>query len=176
MLAFWSTAEWASVVSAVGAAIAAIASWATIFLDHRRKEEAIRPNVSAGFGVTRDLVGRIVFANGGPGLAIQLAYIGVDDDGKGPARYFGLVGNGFQQPGSEETVMVGRVPSRSGEAHLVWICRDVENNMHVRGYDGSYRRISAKDYLDREHPSNLTDYFALVYPDIPMPQRNFGQP
>jgi hypothetical protein len=95
VLAFWSTSEWAGVLSAFWAAIAATASWVTIASDRRRQGEAMKPNVSAAFDVSSNLTGRITFVNAGPGLAIQLGYVGVDDDGRGPLATSALSGTGF---------------------------------------------------------------------------------
>jgi hypothetical protein len=65
------------------------------------------------------------------------------------------------------------MPAREGRAHFAWLCRDVQNNLHVYGYDGGYRRIPAKEYLSAES-LKLDASFAMLYPDIPMPSRNFG--
>jgi hypothetical protein len=97
-MADWSASEWAGVVAAFFAAVAATASWVTILTERRRQREAMKPNVSGGFSVSPQLVGRLVFANGGPGLAIGLAYVGVHRNKTTEFKYQGYVGNGFCTP------------------------------------------------------------------------------
>jgi hypothetical protein len=43
----------------------------TILVDRRRQGEAMKPNVTASFGVAGNFA-RLKFVNAGPGLAIQL--------------------------------------------------------------------------------------------------------
>lgn len=90
----------------------------------------------------------------------------------GPCRFFGYVAEGFLHPGREATVPIGFVADADTTGLVAWFCRDVQNNVHLRGYDGSYRVIPAKDYLERKGPNNIADYFSLVYPDVPVPKRN----
>jgi hypothetical protein len=53
----------------------------------------------------------------------------------------------------------------------VWFCQDVHNNAHLWGADGSHHLIPASVYLTRKGPTNSDEYFRVVYPDVPFPER-----
>jgi hypothetical protein len=171
----WSASEWASIAAAFWAAVAATASWVTILLDRRRQREAMQPHVKAGFNVLPTRVARLVFANGGPGLAIGIGYMGVHKDDEREYKYGGFVGNGFLQAGGEHAIAIGQVTKAKGEAQFVWFCNDVHNTVHVWAYDGRYQRIAAKDYLSGNAPRKFGDYFALMYPGVAIPPHTYGR-
>jgi hypothetical protein len=155
-------------MSAAFAAFAASASWATILLDRRRQREARRPTVQAGFTVTEDNVASIHFANGGPGLAVGLAYFGVLEGG---FRYGGRVGTGFLVAGAEAKAPVEYLAQRGGVAQFIWFCTDVDNNVHVWANDGGYERIPARKYLAGKAPRKFGDYFRRMYPNVEIPDK-----
>src|SRR5260370_10533507 len=74
-----TTVEWATVLGSAFTAAAAFAAWATVLYGWRSQRDTIRPDVSAGF-LTNTVTGAqtIQFVNGGSGLAIALAYFGVE--------------------------------------------------------------------------------------------------
>lgn len=170
-MAAWSTAEWASVVSAASAAGAAIVSALATGLGRLERRASQRPNVTAGYNVTPDRKGLLIFANAGPGLGVQLQYLGVDpgDDGESSRKYGGTVGNGFLQPGATQEIPLKPPVNATGPAHFVWFCRDIRNDVHVWSYAGGYRRIPASHYLNRRAPQTLGGYFALMYPEMEVP-------
>jgi len=115
----------------------------------------------------------IVFSNGGPGLAVGLCYLTVI----GAETFGGYVGTGLLQSGAEwRERLVGVLTSSKGEAPpLVWTCRDVDDNAHVRAYHGGYRRFDRKLVVDPNREGfTLADSFRRMYPDVSLPTRHVG--
>jgi hypothetical protein len=157
-------ADTATTVTAIFAAVAAVAAWATVMTDWLRQRAARQPNVSAGFqDIQATDRSRIEFENMGPGLAIQLAYLLV----AGGLRQNGIVGGGHLRAGERQAVDVGiDVPGR--RADFVWVCRDIDQRLHVWSYSGAHKRLKRGRYL------SLGDCFRLMYPQVPLPPRNVG--
>lgn len=158
-----TTVEWATVTGSGFTAVAALAAWATVVYSWLSQRDTIRPNVSAGF-LSDTVTGAqtIHFVNGGPGLAIALAYFGVD----GGRKYGGFVGKGHLLPGGEVELPV---PARPGpHAHFVWVCRDARGTSHVRSYDERTERVSRRRAA-RMPTNELSRWFRLMYPKIPIP-------
>jgi hypothetical protein len=70
----WTTSEWASVLSTLLAALAALAAWATV-LAGWRQQRAMVPHVTGGLGVPPTGQAQLSVANAGPGFAVALAYM-----------------------------------------------------------------------------------------------------
>jgi hypothetical protein len=156
MVLAWTAVEWATVLSAAFAAVAALAACAAVLLNLLAQRAAQKPNVSAGFLDPPTAAQSVRFANAGPGLAVSLAFLGVDD-GK---KYGGIVGKGFLHAGAEAEVAIGRV-SVGKEAHFVWVCRDVRGRTHLWSYDERYESISSRKL--RKMRSQLGDFFNRMY-------------
>jgi hypothetical protein len=102
---YWTAVEWATVLSAAFAALAALAACAAVILSLVAQRNAQKPNVSAGFLHRPSGPHSVRFANAGPGLAVSLAFLGVE----GGTKYGGIVGKGFLHAGAEEEVGIGHV-------------------------------------------------------------------
>jgi hypothetical protein len=166
----WTTAEWATVVSAFGAAVAATASWVTVLVERRRQRDARKPNVVGAFAFTPDRRARLQFNNAGPGLAVQLGYLGVEED----HQYMGIVGTGFLGPGAEAHVRLPlRVEYTGKLSTFIWACRDVDNNLHVWADDGRSDRIPRKQVLAREG-NTMGDLWRRMYPHVELPPPRTG--
>lgn len=157
-------ADTALVVTAVFAAVAAFAAWATVATDWWRQRAARHPNVSAGYltvpGTGQD---KIEFVNMGPGLAISLGYLIY----AGGLRQGGIVGSGHLQAGERLMVDVIRGDGKK-TADFVWGCRDIDQRLHVWSYAGEYKHLKKGVY------PNLGECFALMYPGVALPPRNVG--
>jgi len=155
-------AETATLLTAIFAAVAAGAAWATVGTDWLRQRKARHPNVSAGF---LDMGERqaIEFVNMGPGLAIQLGYAILANN----IRDGGMVGTGHLQAGESQRVRVQvRVTGRT--ADFVWACRDIDQRLHVWSYSGKHRRLRKGQY------PNMGECFRMMYPTAFFPPRNVG--
>jgi hypothetical protein len=101
-------------------------------------------------------------------LAVGLGYFGVLEGG---LKYGGYVEKGFLGAGAEADAPVQYLARRGGIAQFVWFCNDVDNNVHVWAYNGSYERISAKKYLGGKAPRKFGDYFRRMYPSVEIPDK-----
>jgi hypothetical protein len=149
-------ADITTTIAAIFAAVAAMAAWATVATDWLRQRARRQPNVSAGFLDLRSQ-GRsaIEFVNMGPGLAIQLGWYLVGDNG---AHEGGIVGTGHLSAGDSKTIQV-TIPVSGPKADFVWMCRDIDQREHVWSYAGEHRRLKRGRY------PNAGESFRLMYPD-----------
>jgi hypothetical protein len=157
-------ADAATTTTAIFAAVAAVAAWATVSTDWFRQRKARQPTVSAGFLDVRNTgEQRIEFVNMGPGLAIQLGYA-IYANG---LRHGGIVGTGHLQAGEKQTVDVPiRVTGKT--ADFVWACRDVDQRLHVWSYSGKHKRLKKGEY------PNMGESFRMMYPGVVLPPWNVG--
>jgi hypothetical protein len=150
--------EWSPVGATVAAAIAALASLATVVLDMRRQRHARQPNVS---GVaTVDPRGDVVFrfTNAGPALAIQLGYSGRDE----ADDYGGTVGTGHLRAGEKATARPDGLHGTEGkEVRFAWMCLDIDGALHVWGANGA--RLTMRAYGRRAERLNARQLFEKVY-------------
>jgi hypothetical protein len=160
-------ADIATIASAAFAAVAAGASWASVAAGRRRDRATREPNVSAGFLDLSSGGSEIEFINMGPGLAVKLGYL-LHAGGHRPG---GVVGRGHLKPGDHHTVRV-KIPVPGHTADFIWVCRDINRNLHVWSYAGDYRRLPKGSY----EKTNLEDSFRLMYPEIELPPRTPGAP
>jgi len=151
----------AQIVGAAFTAVAALAALLTVVVDLRRQREARVPQVTAALAVHRSRVGTLLFANAGPGLAVQLGFWGVIDGREVGA----IVGRGLLFAGEEATVPLRFRIEEKGDVPLTWAARDVDNNLHVWSYDGRYRRIPRDAVLRRSVSVNSQDLFREMYPE-----------
>lgn len=162
-----SATDGAALASSVFAAAAAGASWVTVVVDRKRQADLRRPIITALFGVSTGRMGRIVFANGGSGMAGRVGFFGVDTNRN--AIYQSSVGNGLLPPGAQHSVPVGQVENRRGSAQFVWFATDVDHNFHIWTYDGRYDQIGSRDYLEGRAPQTFQEIFQRMYPDVDVP-------
>lgn len=159
-------ADTGTTITAAFAAVAAAAAWATVATEWWRQRRARQPSVSAGFLTLPDGSQKIEFVNMGPGLAIQLGYL-LYVGGPGGQRISGIVGTGHLQAGERFLVDLRvQVPGKTTE--FVWVCRDIDQRLHIWGYAGRHERLKKGRY------PNLGDSFRLMYPNTPLPPRNVG--
>lgn len=148
------------------AAVAAAAAWATVATDWWRQKRARQPNVSAGVLTFPEGRQAIEFVNMGPGLAIKLGYL-LHAGGAGGERVGSVVGTGHLQAGERAMINLGiHVPGQT--ADLVWVCRDIDQRLHIWSYSGDHEHLKRGDY------PNLGEAFKRMYPDTPLPPRNVG--
>jgi hypothetical protein len=169
-------ADGATTATAIFAAVAALAAWATVATDRLRQRAARQPNVSVGFLSSRtsgntavELVkerAAIEFINMGPGLAIQLAYL-LNGGGPGGQRQGSLVGAGHLQAGERQQVAV-QIAVHGDAVALVWACRDIDQRLHVWSYSGQHTRLRKGEY------PNLGECFRMMYPEVMLLPRNVG--
>ncbi len=162
-----TTGDWASVAAAAFAAVAATAAWSTVLLSIRRDRALHKPNVYAAFTTKGRLKPpELVFNNGGPGLAVGLLYLGVI----GGKRFLGYVENGFLEAGAEKTEVLSYLtPTPDGEPDFIWVCRDVDENLHVRSNDGRYLREDRRHVLDETTDTRLSRMFERMFPNVDVP-------
>jgi hypothetical protein len=163
----WTTSEWAAVIAAISAAVAAIAAWLATGVSLALHKASQVPHLSAGV-IYRAASGELQasFANGGPGLATQVVYFVVC----GNAKAGGFVGEGHLHVG-EKRVIDLPLPSvtRDEKVYMVWSCRDSDNNVHLWSSDWRYKRIRHRRYL-RQKDFSLGAMFRSMYPDIAIPK------
>jgi hypothetical protein len=159
-------ADTGTTIAAAFAAVAATAAWATVATDWWRQRQARQPNVSAGLLRLPNGSQKIEFVNMGPGLAIKLGYL-LYVGGPGGQRVGSVVGTGHLQTGERAVIdlPVG-VPGQT--ADFVWVCRDIDQRLHIWSYSGDHK------HLKRGRYPNLGDAFRLMYPKTPLPPRNVG--
>jgi len=161
----FDTAEALTLATAIAAAVAAVAACAAVGLDVWRDQKRHIPHVSAQAGRPTDGVGpTLTFANAGPGVAIGVAYFGVDGgyrfgDGVGPG--------GHLMPFAETTERVALPDWASDAPTLVFSCRDIDGVLHLWTPDGRY---------DQSRPTpgawpTVDEQFRTMYPDVPIPDR-----
>ncbi len=156
-----STAEWAQLVAAVAAAVAAIGSLATALLLWLQSRSALRPNVSAGINNKGEGTAlSATFANAGPGLAIQLTFC---LEGNPPR----LVGDGHMQAGAQLPVDLKASSVGLGTSRMIWLCRDVTQALHIWTYDNRHIRLSQRKW-EKMRPSPVA-LFNTMYPAIREP-------
>jgi hypothetical protein len=156
----------ATTLTAAFAALAAFAAWATVATEWLRQRKARQPIVSAGFLSPPGGPESIEFVNAGQGLAIQLAYLLYEGPPSGVRRH-GIVGNGHLQAGERIVVNLNaRIGGKT--ADFVWVCRDIDQRVHIWTYDGRHERLKEGDY------PTLADAFRRVYPDLKLPHSNVG--
>jgi hypothetical protein len=159
-------ADIATTVAAAFAAVAATAAWATVATGWWQQRRARQPNVSAGFLAPSTGLQSIEFVNMGPGLAIQLGYA-LYAGGPGGQRVGGIVGTGHLQAGERATVILPfQVPGKTAE--FVWMCRDIDQRLHIWSYDGRHEHLTKGDY------PNGRECFERMYPKTVLPPRNIG--
>jgi hypothetical protein len=161
----WTTAEWAQVVSAVSAGVAAIAAAIAVGLALRRQKLAIRPNLSAGVtrGVPSGKLGAS-FTNGGPGVAVQVGYMLVC----GNFKKTGMVKDGHLATGEKAILDFDYLARADERAYFVWACRDVDSNVYMWSSDWDSHRFSRRRWLKREDYS-MESMFKLMYPNVAIP-------
>jgi hypothetical protein len=154
----------ATVIAAIFAAVAALASWAAVFTNWLWQRASRRPNVSAsalGYPTGQTVM---EFLNAGPGLAVLLAYCIVSST----RECSGIVGTGHLRAGDKASVDVTAVFSSGEEARYVWVCRDIDQRVHIWRSDGEHMHLKKGDY------PNLADCFRRAFPDVPLPPKNVG--
>lgn len=164
----WSTAEWATVVSAVGAAIAAISAAVSARSTLVSQRRARVPDVSGAVTITPSGELGASFANAGPGLASMVWYIAVTPEGR---RCGGAVGDGHLVAG-EKCKFPLALPSVDPDdrVRMVWTCRDVDNDVYFWSDDWRQKRISYRKFRRRKDRS-LGAVFREMYPDVVVPPR-----
>jgi len=157
-----------ALASTIAAAIAALAACAAVGLDVRRNRKSHVPHVSSTPGRPTDGSGpTLAFANAGPGLAIALAYFGVD----GGFQFGDGVGaGGHLMPFAEQAVRVALPEWTAKQPTLVHFCRDTQGGLHVWTPNGRYNRSQPK-------PGNWPtagENFHKMYPGVPIPKEVYN--
>jgi len=162
----WTTTQWATVLSAVFAALATGAAWRAVAISLALQRAARVPHVSGAVLHNLDTHQlRLTFANAGPVLAVQVVYFLVANDEKRGA----LVGDGHLAVGEKvtfDTTIMSLNPK--DPAHLVWGWRDLDDNVYFRNSDWQPKRISRRRYVRRKD-TTLGAMFREMYPDVPIP-------
>jgi hypothetical protein len=169
----WSTEEWATIVAAAFTALAALSAAIATLLQLRVLRSSRRPHLShANFEIGRtrggehEIVGyQLSITNAGPGVAVQVGFLGVYAGDK----FGGAVGSGHLQP-FESAAVNYSLRQRPGTdvIPLVYACRDIDMNAHIWSNDGRYTRIGRRRVLQRER-TKLGDFFHELYPSIEIP-------
>lgn len=159
----WTTAEWTSVLATLFAAVATGAALTATLLQLRVTRRARLPHLTGAVVGYVDGTAEVRIANSGPGLAVQVGFLIVD----GEKLSTGLIGRGFLQPGEEGTRPIPR-PQHDASVPGVFMCRDVDDNLHVWAHKGDYRRVSRRDVLRRRNVDSR-GHFHWFYPDVPIP-------
>jgi hypothetical protein len=157
------TAEALTLATAIAAAVAALAACAAVGLDLWRDHKSHIPHVSAQTGRSTDAGGpTLAFSNAGPGVAIAVAFFGVD----GGYRFGNGVGpGGHLMPFAEILERVALPDWASDSPTFVYSCRDIHGVLHVWTPDGRH---------DQSRPKPGTwpaadEQFRTMYPDISVP-------
>lgn len=157
-----TTAEWAQLVAAVAAAVAAFGSLVTALLLWSQSRAAMRPNVSAGIldkGEGTALAA--TFVNAGPGLAIQLVYCLEGERA-------GMVGRGYLLAGERIELDLKTTSKGSAAAtRMIWICRDTTEALHIWTYDERHVRLSRRRRRNRR--LSAAALFNTMYPPGRLP-------
>jgi hypothetical protein len=160
-------ADAATTFTAGFAAVAALAAWATVATDWWRQRKARQPNVSAGLLDYGDGRGAIEFVHAGPGLAIQLAYL-LSLGSPSGKRHGEIVGTGHLQAGERARVELGYSVPRGETADFVWVCRDIDQRLHIWSNDGRHEHLQKGEY------PKLGESFKRMYPNAFLAPPNVG--
>jgi hypothetical protein len=159
-------ADAAQVGSALFAAVAAGASWATVTHARRTFDAAVLPDLQ-GEPLAMGHVGRqprhagLVLHNAGAGVAKSAAVLLICGD-----QYVtGPVAVGLLRPGDAWLIRTA-IPATGTQVRMdgVIVCRDVRNRIHVVDFRGSEPLAIPFD-PNAQYPT-LGDLFRRVYPDV----------
>jgi hypothetical protein len=157
------TAEALTLASAIAAAVAAVAACAAVGLDLWRDHKSHVPHVSAQAARPTDGSGpTLAFSNAGPGVAIGLAYFGVD----GGFQFGSGVGPGGHLMPFAEAVERVALPDWTAERPaFIYSCRDIHGVSHLWTSDGRH---------DESRPTpgawpTASDQFRAMYPSVSVP-------
>ncbi len=152
----------ALVVGPVAAAIAALASWASVLQSKRAAKEASRPllQVQKIIDSRTNTVGAVI-TNAGTGAArgtgIFLTYP--------PFYVTGALGHGFLFPGDTVHVTTA-IPFSSTqiETDVVVLCRDKDSVPHY--WNAMEKHMTFKDWRGRPGHHEIAEVFLLFHPEV----------
>jgi hypothetical protein len=152
-------------VSAGAAAIAAIASLATITLLMIQQRSLVRPHVAGG--LLNDAANNLfaTFTNAGPGLAYRLVYCVLADH---EWRAGSVSDGGLSVGETSRRIDLRLVRSKDDPVYLVWACQDVRHNQYIWSHEWESRRISRRRWMKRDSHT-LKDCFRIMYPNVQLP-------
>ena len=160
----FSDVDWPTVftaTSAVAAAVAAIAAWATVYVEHRARKRAREPALT--ISIAQSLDGgpeRITVENEGGGVAREVNFLVIS----GPNVCFGgLPPTGTLGPG-KRIVLAAGYPATMEHAPVVAavICRF---GPYMMAWDAAGRH--ERQHLDRTSGISQHDMLRRFYPDVP---------
>lgn len=166
----WTTPEWAQVLSAVFAALAALAAWASVRQGQRIWRSSLLPELHAqGLFVRDNPFGprmAYVVHNAGGGLAKGALFLFAE----GNAYVAGAVGDGFIRPDESCRIETDMQRAKDGQVSAVGVvsCRDTNEiswAWDTRGNRRQLQRWKAR-WRPPKEPLSMREIFERFYPDV----------